>query len=71
MTDISKLLIIGGILLIFSGLFLYMFGKIPGIGKLPGDFLIKRENFTIYIPVTTSLLISLILSILFFLWNQK
>ena len=71
MTYMAKVLIIIGIALIISGLCLHMFGKIPGIGRLPGDILIKKENFTLYIPITTCLLISLILSLLFYLWNQK
>jgi len=50
---------------------MHIFGKIPGIGRLPGDILIKRENFTLFIPVTTCLLLSLLLSFLFYLWNQK
>lgn len=71
MTDIAKILMIVGALLLISGLFLYMFGKIPGVGKLPGDIIIKKENFTLYIPITTCLLISLILSLLMFLWNRR
>jgi hypothetical protein len=39
-------------------------------GKLRGDILIKKENVTVYIPITTSLLISVILSLLLFLWNH-
>ena len=71
MTDLAKALVIVGIALIMSGLCLHMFGKIPAIGRLPGDILFKKENFTLYIPITTCLLISIILSLLFFLWNQK
>ncbi|MCK5013701.1 MAG: DUF2905 domain-containing protein [Candidatus Omnitrophica bacterium] len=71
MTDISKALIIVGIALIITGLCLHMFGRIPGIGRLPGDILIKRENFTLYIPITTCLLISAVISLIFLLWNQK
>ena len=71
MTDIAKGLIFVGIALILSGLCLHLFGKIPGIGRFPGDILIKKENFTLYIPITTCLLISLILSLLFLVWNQK
>jgi hypothetical protein len=71
MTSTAKGLILAGIVLILCGLCLHMFGKIPGIGRLPGDILIKKENFTLYVPITTSLLISLILSLFFFVWNQK
>ena len=71
MTGVPKVLIIVGAALMISGLLLYIAGKIPGIGRLPGDILIKRESFTLYIPVTTCLLISLILSLLFFLWHRR
>ena len=71
MTGLAKLLIIAGIALIVSGLCVFLLGKIPGIGKLPGDILIRKENFTLYIPITTCLLISLIFSLLLFLWHQR
>ena len=71
MNEIAKGFILIGAFLIIVGLALHFFGKIPGVGRLPGDILIKKENFTIYIPITTCLLISLILSLVFFLWHQK
>ena len=71
MGDLAKLLIMAGCALIFCGIAITVIGKIPGAGKLPGDILIKRENLTIYFPIVTCLVISLILSLLFFLWNQK
>ena len=71
MSDIAKVFIIVGITLIIGGLCLHIFGKIPGIGRLPGDILIKKENFTLYIPITTCFLISTILSLLFLLQHKK
>ncbi len=50
---------------------MYALGKIPGAGKLPGDILIKKENFTFYFPLTTCLLASAILSLILFLWQRK
>jgi len=44
--------------------------KIPWIGKLPGDILIKKEKFTFYFPLTTSILISIILTLLFTLFRK-
>jgi hypothetical protein len=55
---------IGGGLLVL-GLLLVLIGKIPGLGRLPGDFLIKRENVTIYIPLGTMILVSVVLTLLF------
>ncbi len=71
MSDISRNLIFIGVVLIVFGLGLSLLGRIPGLGKLPGDILVKKENFTFYFPLATSLLISLILSLLLFLWNRK
>ena len=71
MNDLSKNLILLGFVLILLGLAWNLFGRIPGLGKLPGDILIKKENFTFYFPLATSLLISLLLSLLLFLWNRK
>ena len=71
MNDISKNFVLIGFVLILLGLGLNFFGRIPGLGKLPGDILIKKENFTFYFPLATSLLISLLFSLLLFLWNRK
>ena len=71
MNEMAKMLIVAGGILVFAGLILISVGKIPGIGKLPGDILIKKENFSFYFPVTTSILLSVILSFIFFLWNRR
>ncbi|MCL5985800.1 MAG: DUF2905 domain-containing protein [Actinobacteria bacterium] len=64
MSNLAKILIIMGTVLVIAGLLVFAFQKIPYFGKLPGDIVIKRENFQIYIPFATSILISIILSIL-------
>lgn len=46
-------------------------GKIPFLGRLPGDILIKRDGFVIYIPITSMLLISAILTLIGFLFHRK
>jgi uncharacterized protein HemY len=60
----AKFLILLGLVIIGVGLLLLLFEKIPYIGKLPGDILIKRKNFTFYFPITTSIIVSIILSII-------
>ncbi|HIE64371.1 MAG: DUF2905 domain-containing protein [Nitrospira sp.] len=65
MFDIGRSLILFGILLSLIGGLLLLFAKVPGIGKLPGDILIQRKNFSFYFPWITCLLISLILSLFF------
>jgi hypothetical protein len=71
MTEMAKTFVVLGVILMMAGLGIQFLGKIPWPGKLPGDILIKKENFTIYFPLATCLLISIILSLIFFLWHQR
>ena len=71
MQEIGKTLIIFGLVLIGVGLWLVFMPKIPLLGKLPGDVYIQKKNFTFYFPLTTSILISLILSLIFWLWSRR
>ncbi len=64
------LILIGVILVVIGGLFL-LANKLPFIGKLPGDIFIKRDSFTFYFPVTTCILISIILSLILWLFSRK
>jgi hypothetical protein len=66
----GKILIIIGIVLIILGLVIQNSGKIPFIGKLPGDISIKRENFTFYFPIATSIVLSILISVILFLINR-
>lgn len=65
--DIGKLLLIFGGILVLFGLFFTFGGKIPYLGKLPGDIVIHRGNFHFYFPITTCLLISAILTFIFWI----
>lgn len=67
--DMSKLLIILGIVLIAVGL-AWLLGERLGLGRLPGDIVIERENVRIYIPLMTSLVISVALTLAFWLFNR-
>jgi hypothetical protein len=67
MSDLARFLILLGVILIVLGLALLLLPKIPGLGRLPGDIIIKRENFTVYFPLGTCILVSLILSLIFWL----
>ena len=71
MIDIAKILIMMGALLVMVGIGFYFFDKIPGVGKLPGDIFIKKENFTFYFPITTSIFISIILSLILYLLSRR
>ncbi len=67
---LGKLLILVGVLIVIIGLLLLVGEKIPWVGRLPGDILIKRERFTFYFPLATSILISIILTLLFTLFRK-
>jgi hypothetical protein len=71
MQEIGKTLIIFGIALIALGLLLTFFNKIPFLGKLPGDIRIERSNFVFYFPLATSVLLSILLSLIFWLTGKK
>lgn len=64
-SQFGRLLIILGAIVIGVGLLLTFAGRIPGIGHLPGDILIRRGNITVYLPLATSILLSMILTALF------
>ncbi|WP_373279325.1 DUF2905 domain-containing protein [Alkalihalobacterium bogoriense] len=64
---IPKMLITLGVILIIVGLLWQVGGKYLSLGKLPGDILVKRENATFYFPIMTSIIISVVLSLIFFL----
>ncbi|MBD3263602.1 MAG: DUF2905 family protein [Candidatus Omnitrophica bacterium] len=71
MNSMAKFLIIAGVLLILTGLFIRMGLKIPFLGKMPGDIYIEKKNFVFYFPLATSIVLSLILSlILYFLFKK-
>ena len=60
---LGKIIIYIGISLIIVGIIIQFFPKIPLLGKLPGDIYIKRENFSFYFPLTTSIILSLVLTL--------
>lgn len=64
-----NLLITLGIVLLVAGLLWPLLQKL-GLGRLPGDIVIERGNFRLYLPLGTSILISLVLSLLFWLLNR-
>lgn len=67
MNELAKLIILIGSVLIVLGIVLLFVGKIPFLGRLPGDIIIKRDNFTFYFPIATSIIISIIMSIVIYL----
>lgn len=58
-----------GLGLIVLGLLFILLDGLPGVGRLPGDIYIERDNFTFYFPITTCILLSVVLSAIFYLIN--
>jgi hypothetical protein len=70
MGDLGRTLIFLGILLIVVGAVFLLGGKIPWLGNLPGDITIQRERFTFYFPLATCLLVSLVISLVVYLFRR-
>lgn len=73
---LGRMLMVAGIALLAAGLALTALGRLPGLGRfplgrLPGDILIRRENFVFYFPLTTGLLVSVVLTLLFRLFGRR
>ncbi len=67
---LGKMLILIGVLIIVIGLLFIVGEKIPWIGRLPGDIIIKKEKFSFYFPITTCIIISIILTLLFWIFRK-
>ena len=63
-SDLGRLLIIVGGLLAVLGVVILLAGKVPFVGRLPGDIFYRRGGFTFYFPIVTCLLLSLLLTVL-------
>jgi membrane protein implicated in regulation of membrane protease activity len=67
--DIQRILIVAGIVLLAAGLLWPVLTRL-GLGRLPGDIVVERENFRFYFPLMTSILVSLVLTGLFWLFRR-
>jgi hypothetical protein len=65
----TRILVTAGVLLIGIGLLWPWLSKLP-MGRLPGDIVIHRDNFRVYLPITTSVLASILLTLLFWLFRK-
>ena len=70
LNQIGQFLIIVGILIACVGGILLFSDRLGWLGRLPGDILIERDNFTLYMPITTSILLSLLLSFLLYIMGR-
>ena len=72
MGNLYRIFILAGAILILTGISLFVLQKlhIP-LGSLPGDIIIRKDNFSFYFPVTTCILISVLLTIIFYLFKGR
>jgi hypothetical protein len=71
LSDIGRLLVIFGIVVVVIGVVMMFADRIPFLGRLPGDIVVRRKNFTLYFPLVTMLIISVVLTILLNLFSRK
>ena len=70
MPALGKMLIVVGIVFVITGIVFLLGDKIPFLGRLPGDISIQKERFSFYFPITTCIIISIVLSILFAIFRK-
>jgi hypothetical protein len=66
MREMAKIIIVIGVVLVITGLTILFLKKLSFLGKLPGDILIKKKNFTFYFPLSTSIVVSVIVCLILY-----
>jgi hypothetical protein len=70
MSGLGKMLIVFGVIMVAIGAILLVAPKIPWLGKLPGDITYQGKGFTFYFPLATCILLSLVLSLILYLFRK-
>ncbi len=70
-SSFGKILILAGGVLVVAGVVSAFLDKIPFVGKLPGDIVVRKKDFTIYLPIATSIVVSILLTILLNVFGRK
>jgi hypothetical protein len=70
LTELGKLLILLGVLMALAGAALLLAARFPWLGRLPGDIVVRRDDFVFVFPLTTCLLVSALLSLLVYLFRR-
>ena len=71
LTPFAKTIILAGMIITGIGLLFLFIDKVPWLGKLPGDIHIEKEDFSFYFPVTTCIIVSIIISAVFLSWRAN
>ncbi len=69
--DLGKVLIGFGLLIVTLGVVMLVVGRVPWLGRLPGDIFIRRGDWTFYFPLATSLIVSVLLTLIFWVLNRR
>jgi hypothetical protein len=69
--ELGRSLIVFGAVIVLIGVLLLFAGKIPFVGRLPGDVVVRRGTFTLYAPLMTGLVLSLLLTLVLNLWARR
>jgi hypothetical protein len=71
MSELGRALIVLGVVVVAVGALLVFFGRVPWVGRLPGDIHVQRGNWTFYVPLGTSILLSVILTLVLWLIGRR
>lgn len=71
MNDLGRLLVVFGLVIVAAGVLVMLVGRVPWIGRLPGDIHVQRGNWTFYFPLATSLVASVILTLILWLLGRR
>lgn len=71
MQDLGKTLLVIGLVIALVGGALMLAGRVPWLGRLPGDIYVERANWSFYFPLATSIVVSVILTVLFWLFSRR
>ena len=71
MSDLGKTLVVMGLAVVLVGVVLMLAGRVPWLGRLPGDIYVQRGNWSFYFPLMTSIVVSVLLTLLFWLFGRR
>lgn len=70
-SDVGKALVALGLLIALAGVVLMLVGRVPWLGRLPGDIHVERGSFSFYFPLATSLVLSVVLTLLLYIVGRR
>jgi DUF2905 family protein len=71
MNDLGRSLVVMGLVVALVGVVLVLVGRVPWLGRLPGDIYIQRGNWSFYFPLMTSIIVSVLLTVVFWLFSRR